>query len=81
MSEGSEGSEGRLVRRARWLLRAYPAAYRANRGEEIIGTLLEAVPPGRDWPSSRETVALVAAGLRARRAASTELTDLSETTV
>jgi len=62
-------SEDRLERRARWLLRAYPAAYRADRGEEIIGTLLEAVPPGRAWPPSRETAALVAAGLRARRAA------------
>jgi hypothetical protein len=62
-------SEGRLERRARWLLRAYPVAYRADRGEEIIGTLLEVVPPGRDWPPSRETVALVAAGLHARRAA------------
>ena len=69
MSEGQGGDAGRLERRARWLLRAYPAAYRADRGEEIIGTLLEAVPPGRDWPPSRETVALVAAGLRARRAA------------
>jgi len=63
------GGAGRLERRARWLLRAYPAAYRADRGEEIIGTLLEAVPPGRDWPPARETVALAAAGLRARRAA------------
>jgi hypothetical protein len=68
MREGGHGS-GRLERRARWLLRAYPAAYRADRGEEIIGTLLEAVPPGRDWPPSREAVALVAEGLRARRAA------------
>jgi hypothetical protein len=68
MSEGGHGS-GRLERRARWLLRAYPAAYRADRGEEIIGTLREAVPPGRDWPPSREAVALVAAGLGARRAA------------
>jgi hypothetical protein len=50
MSEGGHGDAGRLERRARWLLRAYPAAYRADRGEEIIGTLLEAVPPGRDWP-------------------------------
>ena len=62
-------SEDRLERRARWLLRAYPAAYRADRGEEIIGTLLEAVPPGRDWPPPREAIALVAAGLHARRAA------------
>jgi hypothetical protein len=69
MSEGGHGDAGRLERRARWLLRAYPAAYRADRGEEIIGTLLEAVPPGRDWPPSREAVALVAAGLRARRVA------------
>jgi hypothetical protein len=68
MSEPASES-GRLERRARWLLSAYPAAYRADRGEEIIGTLLEAVPPGRAWPPSRETVALVAAGLRARRAA------------
>jgi uncharacterized protein (TIGR03382 family) len=69
MSEGGHDDAGRLERRARWLLRAYPAAYRADRGEEIIGTLLEAVPPGQDWPPSREAVALVAAGLRARRAA------------
>jgi hypothetical protein len=69
MSEGGPGDAGRLERRARWLLRAYPAAYRADRGEEIIGTLLEAVPPSRDWPPSREAVALAAAGLRARRAA------------
>jgi len=69
MSEGGHGDAGRLERRARWLLRAYPAAYRADRGEEIIGTLLEAVPPGRGWPPSRETVALAAAGLRARRVA------------
>jgi len=69
MSEGGHGDAGRLERRARWLLRAYPAAYRADRGEEIIGTLLDAVPPGRDWPPSQEAVALVAAGLRARRAA------------
>jgi hypothetical protein len=58
-----------LERRARWLLWAYPATYRTGRGDEIISTLLEAVPPGRDWPPSREAVALVAAGLHARRAA------------
>jgi hypothetical protein len=69
MSEGGHGDAGRLERRARQLLRAYPAAYRADRGEEIIGTLLEAVPPGRDRPPSREAASLVTAGLRARRAA------------
>jgi hypothetical protein len=69
MGEGGHGDAGRLERRARWLLRAYPAAYRTDRGEEITGTLLEAVPPGRDWPPAREAAGLVAAGLRARRAA------------
>ena len=37
----------KLERRARALLRAYPAEYRHGRAEEIIGTLLEAAPPGR----------------------------------
>ncbi len=69
MSESRHGDADRLERRARWLLRAYPAAYRADRGEEIIGTLLEATPPGRDWPLPRETASLIAAGLRARQAA------------
>jgi hypothetical protein len=69
VNQGGDGDAGLLERRARWLLRAYPADYRADRGEEIIGTLLEATPPGRDWPPSREAVSLAAAGLRARRAA------------
>jgi hypothetical protein len=50
-------------------VRAYPSAYRADRGEEIIGTLLEATPPGRNWVPSREAVSVIAAGLRARREA------------
>lgn len=69
MSESGHSDAERLERRVRWLLRAYPAAYRAHRGEEITGTLLEATPPGRDWPPPRETASLIAAGLRARRAA------------
>jgi hypothetical protein len=69
VNTGGHSDAGRLERRARWLLRAYPPGYRADRGEEIIGTLLEATPPGRDWPPSREAVSLVAAGLHARRAA------------
>lgn len=69
MSESRHSDADRLERRARWLLRAYPAVYRADRGEEITGTLLEATPPGRDWPPPRETASLIAAGLRARRAA------------
>ena len=57
-----------LERRSRWLLRAYPAAYRRARGEEIIGTLLEAAPPGRSWPRPRDVRTLAMGGLRARAA-------------
>lgn len=55
-----------LEQRYRWLLRAYPAWYRRERAAEILGTLLEASPPGRRWPSFRDTRALVIGGLRAR---------------
>jgi hypothetical protein len=53
-----------LERRCRWLLRAYPAWYRRTRGEEMLGTLLEASPPGRRWPSALDARALVIGGLR-----------------
>jgi hypothetical protein len=55
-----------LERRCRWLLRAYPAWYRRARGEEMLGTLLEASPPSRRWPSVRDARALVIGGLRVR---------------
>jgi hypothetical protein len=55
-----------LERRCRLLLLAYPASYRRERGEEIIGTLLEATPPGRAWPSPRDARALIAGGLHSR---------------
>jgi hypothetical protein len=57
-----------LERRCRLLLRAYQAPYREVRGEEIIGTLLEATPPGRSWPLPRDIRCLIAGGLRARAA-------------
>ena len=59
---------GKLERRARALLRAYPAEYRHGRAEEIIGTLLEAAPPGRSFPSAREAWSLIAGGRHARAA-------------
>jgi hypothetical protein len=59
---------GKLERRARALLRAYPAEYRSGRAEEIIGTLLEAAPPGRSFPAAREAWSLVAGGRHARAA-------------
>ncbi len=55
-----------LERRCRWLLRAYPAWYRRRRGEEMLDTLLEASPPGRNWPSFCDARALVLGGLRVR---------------
>jgi phage gp46-like protein len=55
-----------LVRRCRWLLRAYPADYRRERGEEILTTLLEASPPGRSWPAPRDARALITGGLGVR---------------
>jgi hypothetical protein len=58
-----------LVRRARLLLRFYPPAYRAHRGEEILDTLLETTRPGRGWPPAREVASVIGGGLRARRAA------------
>ena len=58
----------RLERHCQLLLRAYPAAYREARGEEILGTLLEATPPVRSWPLPRDILCLFAGGLRARAA-------------
>jgi hypothetical protein len=63
-----------LERRSRVLLRAYPAVYRRVRGEEIIGTLLEATPIGRTWPRPRDVRALVTGGLKARAAQNRHLT-------
>ncbi len=55
-----------LERHCGWLLRAYPAWYRRQRAGEMLGTLLEASPPGRKWPSVRDTRALAIGGLRVR---------------
>ncbi|HEY6492390.1 MAG TPA: hypothetical protein VIZ43_03895 [Trebonia sp.] len=57
-----------LERRARVLLLAYPAEYRRERAEEMIGTLLEATPPGRSFPSARDAWGLIAGGRHARAA-------------
>ena len=61
-------------RRSRRLLRAYPAAYRRERGEEIISTLLEATPAERTWPRPRDARALIVGGVRARAAQNRHLT-------
>ena len=55
-----------LETRYRRLLLTYPADYRAERGDEIVGTLLDAARPGQRIPSVREAAALLAGGLRTR---------------
>jgi hypothetical protein len=55
-----------LERSYRRLLRAYPAWYRRDRGEEILDTLLAVAPHGRTWPSLRDSSALILGGLRVR---------------
>jgi hypothetical protein len=56
----------RLESRARHLLSAYPQPYRSERGEEILATVLEAAPAGRDRPTAREALSLIACGLSVR---------------
>ncbi len=55
-----------LERRYRRLLVAYPAGYRDRRADEIVGTILDAAPPGRRRPSLADAADLVAGGLRQR---------------
>lgn len=55
-----------LERRYGRLLLAYPAPYRAVRGDEILGTLMEAARPGQTRPALRERRALLLGGLRVR---------------
>ena len=63
-----------LEHHCRLLLRAYPAEYRKDRGEEIIGTLLETTPAGRSWPLARDIRSLAVGSLQARAALSRQLT-------
>ena len=55
-----------LERRYRWLLRAYPRAYRQYRAEEMLETLLGVDDTDRRHLSLRESLALVVGGLRVR---------------
>jgi len=55
-----------LERRYRLLLLAYPADYRRERGDEIVGTLLDAAQPGQVWPRPPEVADLLGSGLRRR---------------
>ncbi|MBX7265937.1 hypothetical protein KIF24_07765 [Micromonospora sp. Llam7] len=55
-----------LERRYRRLLLAYPADYRRDRGDEIVGTYLDLADGGRRWPSPSDAADLVRGGLRQR---------------
>jgi hypothetical protein len=55
---------GELERRYRRLLLAYPAAYRAERGDEIVDTYLELAAPAQRWPGLADAADLVRGGLR-----------------
>jgi len=55
-----------LERRYRRLLLAYPAEYRRERGDELVGILLDDAAPGRTRPEWREAADLVLGGLRRR---------------
>lgn len=55
-----------LEARYRWLLRAYPPAYRSDRGDEMIGTLMEAAAPDQRRPSFREALSLAVRGVQTR---------------
>jgi hypothetical protein len=60
-----------LVRRYRALLVAYPPAYRARRGGELLATLLDGARPGQRWPRRREAASIAVQGMRARLDAAT----------
>ena len=55
-----------LERRYRWLLRAYPRAYRQYRADEMLETVLATAEDEQRRPNPREAAALVIGGLRAR---------------
>jgi DNA-directed RNA polymerase specialized sigma24 family protein len=55
-----------LARRYRRLLLAYPDSYRRQRGEELLGTLLDAARPGQRRPTTADATDLVLGGLRQR---------------
>src|SRR5688500_2615879 len=55
-----------LARRYRRLLVAYPHAYRTQRGDELVATLVDVAEPGRRMPRLGDSVDLIASGLRRR---------------
>lgn len=58
------GERDRLERRYRRLLLAYPALYRAQRGDEIVGTYLVSADSDRRWPSVADIADVLRGGVR-----------------
>ncbi|WP_162907190.1 hypothetical protein [Allorhizocola rhizosphaerae] len=58
-----------LERRCRLLLHAYPADYRAHRGDEIVATLLDSAGPHRTVPPLGDVLDVLGHALRRRMAA------------
>jgi DNA-binding PadR family transcriptional regulator len=65
-ADGVKPTGVRLEQRCRRLLLAYPRDYRAQRGDEIVSTMLDAMPAGRRWPDPADAADVVAGGLRYR---------------
>jgi hypothetical protein len=65
-ADGVKPSGVLLEQRCRRLLLAYPRDYRAERGDEIVSTMLDAMPAGRRWPDPADAADVVAGGLRHR---------------
>ncbi|WP_439658518.1 hypothetical protein ACSHWB_39995 [Lentzea sp. HUAS TT2] len=55
----------RLEQAYRRLLRWYPATYRAEREQEMLGTLCEMAEPGQTRPTARERTSLLRGAVRA----------------
>ncbi|GIH07839.1 hypothetical protein Rhe02_59060 [Rhizocola hellebori] len=55
-----------LERRCRRLLLAYPPGYRAERGDEIVSTLLDEARPGQRYPTLRDAIDLLIHATRRR---------------
>lgn len=55
-----------LENQYRWLLRAYPRAYRERRGEEMLGTLLDSAAPHQTRPSPGDVTDLLGGAARER---------------
>jgi hypothetical protein len=64
--QDDEAGLTKLERHCRLLLLPYPAHYRRDRAEEMVGTLVDTTPPNRTWPLSRDIRALMLGGLRTR---------------